>query len=229
MNNEKSARGWAQFVDPTGLEEFFAEENAPKRHVTGRLPPAGVDNMNFKTVDTFSIPGKGKEEYKVDFKGYFQVTRGNPSSDNWNDHRMIFNYTAFKLFGSDSQLGSITVDLNPDFISGGETFNDIKGVAKCRAATSVRFHVHDWKMTVFNKEPILIRNADMKGIPTIGEGAIIDTYHLPLYSVDDPEGDPKVYLETLQYTVLNYMTREETMAYRAADSEASFNKLISSS
>lgn len=227
MNDRKLARGWAQFVDPTDLEELFADENAPKRHQAGRLPPAGIDNMNLKTVDTFLVPAKGRETYKVDFKGYFQVTRGTPSSQNWKDHRMIFNYTAFKLFGSDSQLGPITVELNPDFVSGGETFNGIDGVAKCRAATAVLFHLHDLKMTVFNKEPIMLKNADMKGIPTIGEGADIDTYHLPLYSVDDPDGDPKAYLENIQYTVLNYMTRKETMAYREADSERSFNKLIS--
>ena len=141
---------------------------------------------------------------------------------------MVFNYTYFKLFGNDSDLGAITVDLNPDYISGGETFTTGPGVAKCKANTAARFHLHDLNMTLFNSTPIILKNEDMQGIPTIGEGATIDTFHTALYSVDDPDGEPKAYLEELEYMVLNYVSKEEALAYIASSSERQFNELIAS-
>lgn len=218
---------WAQFVDPSGLPELYAGDGAPKKHQRGVVPPAGIDNMNLKTTDVFLVPGRG--EFAVDFRGYLQVTRATPANRDWQNQRMVFNYTQFKLFGSDSGLGAITVDLNPDYISGGETFRTRKERAGCKANTAARFHMHDLNMTLFNKTPIILKNENMQGIPTIGEGSKIDAFHTALYSVDDPEGEPKAYLEELEYTVLNYMMKEEALAYRASTSETHFNQLIAAS
>lgn len=214
---------WGERVDPSGLPELFKGEGAPERHVRYKVPEPAIDNMHLRAVDTFFLPGRGL--FTVPLAGYFQVTRGEPSSYDWDEVDMVVNYTDLKLFGNDDDLGSVTVDLNPNVLSGGEIYHTEATVTKCRIAVGAQFHLHDVGVTVFNKEPILLKNPEMKGIPTVGEGGPAAVHDLPLYNVDDPDGRPLAYLTDLQYTVLNYMNRDEALRYRQSSSEREFRQL----
>lgn len=223
-----------KYVDPTGLPELFKGELAPSRHVRHQHPPAGIDNMYLKTVDVFSIPGRG--QYKVEFAGYFQVTRSEASTPDWATATVYVNFTDLKLFGKHEELGAITVDLNPGVISAGNTFPARDGIpgapagaAACAVNVAARFHFEDLNMTVFNKTPVILKNPEVQGIPTIGEGGRADVYALPLYRWNEPDGNLVGYLQELEYQVQNYMTREETMRYRTASSLREFEALAAGS
>src|ERR1700738_2547287 len=80
---------WGNYVDPAGLPHLYKNDGARERHFRKQHPPAGVDNLALSTVDVFHIPGRG--EFKVDFSGYFQVTRSNPSTPEWETSTVYVN------------------------------------------------------------------------------------------------------------------------------------------
>jgi Family of unknown function (DUF6073) len=230
VNLETGKILWGRYVNPVDLPELFQGEGAPAKHVRHQHPPAGVDNLHLKTVDTFFIPKMGK--FTVDFSGYFQVTRGNPSTPDWATATVYVNFTDLRLFGKDNKLGEITVDLNPNVISAGNTFPAAEGLsagtagaAACKINVAARFTLHDMNMTLFNKTPIILKNDEVQGIPTIGEGGNAEVSALPLYKWDAPNDDYVGYVQELQYKVGAYMTREETLMFRASRNPGDFARL----
>lgn len=210
---------WGRRVEARNLPELFAGELAPKKHVRGHHPPAGIDNMRLKTVDVFRIPGMG--EFTVPFEGYFQVTRSEPSTPDWATATVYVNFTDLKLFGTHPELGDIMVDLNPDVLSAGNTYPGRPGAAglvACKINVAARFHVEKLGLTLFNKTPVQLSNDDVQGIPTIGEGGKANVFSLPMYKTTDPDGELFGYLEELEYTVLNYASRPDVMRFRTATS-----------
>ena len=184
--------------------------------------------MRLKTVDVFRIPGMG--EFTVPFNGYFEVTRSEPSTPEWKTATVYVNFTDLKLFGEHPDLGGIMVDLNPDIISGGNTFPGREsaislGDVACRINVAARFHIEKLGITIFNKTPIQLKNDNVQGIPTIGEGGQAYVGSLPVYRVDDPNGELFGYIEELEYTVLNYATRDEAMRHKQATSFSHFKEL----
>lgn len=222
------ANRWGRLVETRGLQELFAGELAPKKHVRGRHPPAGIDNMRLKTVDVFRIPEMG--EFTVPFEGYFQVARSEPSTDDWATATVYVNFTDLKLFGTHPELGDVMVDLNPDVVSAGNTFpaREVAGQAgkvACRINVAARFHVEKLGQVLFNKTPIQLANDDVQGIPTIGEGGKANVNSLPVYKMSDPNGELFGYIEELEYTVLNYASRDDTMRFRTATSFRKFREM----
>lgn len=219
---------WGRYVDPAGLPVLFRNDGAPRKHVRGVHPPAGIDNMLLKTTDVFRIPGKG--EFTVDFKGYFQVTRTAADTAEFNTATVYVNFTDLKLFGSHPELGEIMVDLNPDIVSAGNTYPSRDGVnAMCAINVAARFHISQMKMVLFNKTPIQLANPAVKGIPTIGEGGNANVYALPLYNWNDKNGPLFGYVEELKYLVLNYAERNVAESYRKATSTKSLGDLVKDS
>jgi hypothetical protein len=121
------------------------------------------------------------------------------------------------LSGDSEALGAIRVTLNTDKVSPGQVFaaGAQNAAAKCRIATAATFEMAQLGVTAFNKEPILLMNDAIESVPPVedpnGEAYI---YRLPLFNVDDPNGQPIAYLTSLRYTVGNYITREEARAFR---------------
>lgn len=206
---------WGRVLDPEGVVELYKDDGAPTRHVRGVHPPAGIDHMRLQTHDVFRIPGMG--EFEVDFAGYFKVQRSEPDTHVFNEATVYVNFLDLKLFGEHEKLGSITVDLNPDVVSAGNTFPARDGINEaCRINVAARFHIERLGKTLFNKTPIQLKNESVKGIPTIGEGGEAYVNALPLYAADDPNGELFGYVEELHYQVLDYATHEETAAYKEA-------------
>lgn len=206
---------WGKHVNPKGLPILYKGEGAPKKHIRGVHPPAGVDNMMLKTTDVFRIPGMG--EFTVDFKGYFQVTRSEPDNPEFSKATVYVNFTDLRLFGEHPVLGEIMVDLNPNVVSAGNTYPSRNiGLAACKINVAARFHISKLNMVLFNRTPIQLTNENVKGIPTIGEGGKANVFALPLYNWKEKNGNLFGYVEELEYMVLNYADKPTAESYRKA-------------
>ncbi len=85
----------------------------------------------------------------------------------------------------------------------------------CRIATGAIFEIPALGVSVFNKEAILLMNQNVRKIPPVDDPsghALL--FKLPLYNVDDPQGEPVAYLTSLKYGADNYLTRAEVRAIR---------------
>ena len=158
-------------------------------------------------------------EFAVDFKGYFQVARAHPTTRDWATADVHVNMTDIRLSGHDDNLGPINVRLNPEITSSGQTFapGTPNGAAKCRIATAVLFEAPDMGVALFNKEPILLMNDAIESIPPVEDpNGAAHIYRLPLYDVSAPDDVPFAYLMRLNYTVGNYLPRDEAERIRQA-------------
>jgi uncharacterized protein DUF6073 len=189
-----------------GLRNLYA----PQRVKKFTPPPAGIDNLELTSHDTFVIPGRG--EFTVDFKGYFRVARANPTTKDWATADIHVQMVDMRLEGHSREIGNMRVRLNPDFVSAGQTFapGSAKAAAACRIATAAVFSLPDQKLEVFNKEPVLLMNDAIESVPPVedprGEAHI---YRLPLYDVNHPDAHPVAYLTRLRYTVGNYLSEAQ--------------------
>lgn len=195
-----------------GLPDLYAPTRIRKHFAT----PGGIDNLSLTSADTFVIPGHG--EFTVKFEGYFRVARGNPSSREWANAEWQVNMVDLRLTGSSKELGRLNARLNTGAISPGQVFaaGAVASAAKCRIATAATFEIAEMKLTVFNKEPILLMNDAIDSVPPIedpnGEAHI---YRLPLFDVRRPNGSAVAYLTRLRYTVGNYISKEQANQWRA--------------
>lgn len=203
---------WGRRVDVSSLEHLYAPQEAQPFNV----PAGGIDNLSLTSTDVFIRPGVGTT--RINFEGYFQVARANPTSTDWADAEVHVNLTDMRLQGEDADLGPITVRPNPNVVSGGQTFaaGSPRGAAKCRIAAAVTFEAPQAGVTLFNKEPILLMNDAIESIPPVEDpnGAAY-VYMLPLYDLANPQNPPLAYLQELRYTVGNYITRERAEEIRA--------------
>jgi len=180
------------------------------------VPSGGIDNLALSSVDHFSIPGKG--DFDVSFDGYFRVARDNPTTNDWATAQVFVNMVDMNLSGSHQDLGRINVRINPDVVSSGQTFGPgaENQAAKCRISAGVIFDFPDQRITVFNKEPILLMNDAIDSIPPVEDpNGAAHIYRLPLYSTADPNGQPVAYLNSLRYTVGSYLTQAQAASLQS--------------
>ncbi len=204
---------WGPRVDLAGLKELYA----PQKIVPFTATPGGIDNLALHSTDTFTIPGQG--EYTIDFKGYFRVARENPTTNDWTTSEVLVNIIDLKLHGQQKDIGEITVSLNPDIVSSGQIFPATApgGPKACRIATGAVFDLSQLGVSVFNKEPILLMNENVKSIPPVDDPsghALI--FRVPLYNRANPSGKPMAYLTSLRYGADNYLTESEVISIRAS-------------
>lgn len=205
------AREWGPRVETSGLPENYAPQNV----VPFTVAPAGIDNLGLHSTDTFMIPGRG--EFTIDFKGYFRVARGQPTTNDWATSEIQVNIVDLKLFGSHEATGDIAVNLNQERVSTGQIFQTTgpqEGKA-CRIATAVVFDVPKLGMSVFNKEPILLMNKGIKSIPPVDDPsghALL--FNVPLFDRNNPAGKAVAYLSSLRYGADHYLTEPQARAFR---------------
>jgi Family of unknown function (DUF6073) len=211
---------WGPRVDLKGLRDNFAPQQV--RDYT--VPPGGVDNLGLHSTDVFEIPGQG--QFEVDFNGYFRVARAQPKSFEWGTPMIRVNIIDLRLFGQHDQLGEIGVTLNPDILASGQIFPTSMrpekadtatdpAAAQCRIAVGAVFTMPAISTVVFNKEPILLMNQNLTRIPPVDDPnghALL--FKLPLFNVNDPNGEPVAFLTSLQYGADHYLTRDEVNAIR---------------
>jgi hypothetical protein len=213
---------WGPRLDLTGLKDNYAPHKVEPFTAT----PGGIDNLVLRSTDTFTIPGMG--EYTVDFSGYFRVARGNPTTTDWATCEVLVNMLDLKLVGQHKDLGEIRVSLNPDILSTGQIFPTAAAAAPhavvavgqqvkaCRIATAAVFDIPQLGVSVFNKEPVLLMNENIKSIPPVDDpGGHALIFKLPLFNRKDPQGKPVAYLTSLRYGAENYITHAEAKAFQA--------------
>ncbi len=202
---------WGTEVNASDLKDNYKGTKVTPYTVT----PGGIDNLALHSKDVFTIPGKG--EFSVDFKGYFRVARGHPTTNDWTTFEIFVNILDLKLFGKHKDLGEISVSLNPDLRSAGQIFpaSAANQGAKCRIATAVHFDMPRAGLSVFNKEPILLMNEHVKSIPPVDDPnghALL--FMLPLFDRTKPSGKAVAYLTSLRYGADNYITEAEAKSYQ---------------
>jgi len=207
---------WGPTIDVRGLPDLYAPQQIHPYTAT----PAGIDNLALSSVDVFLLPNGGKyEKHEVHFEGYFQVARGAPSTKDWATAEVHVNMTDLVLRskGAAKGLGSINVRKNPDILSAGQVFasGGKAAAAACRIAASVVFEAPERGLSFFNKEPILLMNGGIKSVPPVEDpNGKAHNYLLPLFDTKHPDGPAVAYLESLHYTVGNYLTKDAADAIR---------------
>ncbi len=212
---------WGPRVNLTKLKENFAPQEVKQFTV----PPGGIDNLGLHSTDVFEIPGQGR--FEVDFHGYFRVARANPKSFEWGSPMIRVNIIDLRLFGQHDKLGEIGVTLNPDILASGQIFptsmnrpeaketSTDPAAAACRIAVGAVFTVPGIGAALFNKEPILLMNENLTRIPPVDDPnghALL--FRLPLFNVEDPNGEPMAFLTSLRYGADHYLTRQEVHSIR---------------
>lgn len=205
---------WGPRVALEGLKELYA----PQKIESFVVPPGGIDNLGLHSTDIFMVPGRG--EYTVDFRGYFRVARSDPTSYDWADAAVRVNITDLRMSGEHEELGKVDVRLNPDVLASGQIFpaGAPNQPAKCRIATGAIFRVERLGVSVFNKEPILLMNEHVTSIPPVNDPsghALL--FHLPLYDVNNPDGEPLAYLTSLRYGADDYLDEKEVRSFQMDD------------
>jgi len=181
-------------------------------------PDPGIDNLGLTSVDSFAVPGSG--EYTVTFTGYVRVVRSEPTSRQWSDAEVYTNLIEMRMVGHSNELGTITVELNPDCLSTGQIrtpFDPYAGegpsAKACRMAVGAVFSMPKLGLRLFNKEPIILTIDDVRQIPPAGSPGKGQIYRmLPLHDSENPDGEPVAYVTSLRFTMGGYLTRDEVAA-----------------
>lgn len=209
--HQRSRALWGPRIDTGKLKDIYA----PHEVEPFTVPQGGIDNLGLHSTDIFSVPGHG--EFTVDFKGYFRVARGQPTTREWASSEVRVNIIDLRLYGTDKKLGAISVTLNPDIVASGQIFAAAGpgGPKACRIATPAVFDIAQLGMTLFNKEPILLMNESVVAIPPVDDPnghALL--FRLPLFDREDAEGEPRAYLTSLRYGADHYITEARAKAFR---------------
>lgn len=86
------------------------------------------------------------------FSGYFKIQRTDADTPVFNQATVYVNFLELKLFGEHPELGEITVDLNPNVVSAGNTFPGRMGKEACAINVAARFHIDRPGLALFNKK-----------------------------------------------------------------------------
>jgi hypothetical protein len=207
---------WARRVDATRLPTIFKEDGEPERRT---IPPAAVHHVLIRTKDVLTVPGVG--EVAATLEGFSQVVVSDGTTGEWGNDVLYVNYTEHRLFGHHPLAGEIMVELNPRVLSGGNIF--AKTVAgkpgmACRVNIAAVFHIEALGTPLFNKTPVQIASDTLDGVAPVREGGSAHVFSLPLYRVDDPDGELVGFIEAIEYQVLDYAPRDVVAGYRAASS-----------
>lgn len=208
--NSNKKLAWGPQIDLSNIEYLY-----PPQKVEPYTPPSpGVDNLGITSTDTFMIPNFG--EFTVDFQGFVRVARSKPTTDEWVTAEVFTNLIDMCMRGEAPGIGPIIVTLNPDFLSAGQLrtpFGDMEcqqPAKACRMAVGAYFHLPNLELTLFNKEPIELTIDNVQMIPPAGnpgEGRIYQI--LPLFDLNNPQGNPTAYLTSLHFAMGHYITEAQ--------------------
>jgi hypothetical protein len=192
---------------------------APRQVQPFTPPPTGIDNLGITSTDKFYVPGKG--EFTVNFQGYVRVARSRPSAGDWINAEVYTNLIEMRMLGQTNGMGSISVSLNPDYLSTGQLstpFEDrclAQPEKACRMAVGAFFDVPSLGLTLFNKEPIELTIDNVRAIPPAGNPGMGRIYRmLPLFDRNNPGGAPVAFLTALNFAMGTYLTEEELATWR---------------
>lgn len=167
------------------------------------MPQGGTDRLNFVTWDTIEVLGQGEET--IEFRGYYQIERADPTSADWREASVDIYMRKLAVSGVSEKFGRIEVSTNDAYApSGGQVragthYNNLPDSPKlCQMEGFMMFHLVDAGLTVFNKERILLEHT-ITHIPPVGQGGgTRPGASLNLYRTDDPDGEPVAILHRVK-------------------------------
>lgn len=173
------------------------------------MPQGGLDRLRFVTWDTIEVVGHGEDT--VELRGYYVIERADPTSADWREASVDIFMRELSLSGVSQKFGRVYASVNHDAgkQSGGQVragtayprIEDspvIDTPKLCTMLGHMKFELPDAGVTVFNKEPIVLRHK-ITHIPPIGQGGGTQgRVEVNLYSVDNPDGPPVAILREVK-------------------------------
>jgi len=202
MINEQTQKAVKQLVpSPKSLDELQLFT----------MPEGGTDRLHFITWDTIEVIGKAEEV--VEFHGFYQIERANPTSADWSEASVDIKMRELNVDGVSPTVGRIHASTNPDLpgkISGGQvragtTYQAPDSPKLCQMDGYMQFDLQDLGVTVFNKEPIRLEH-NITHIPPVGQGGgTKERVDIPLYSKSNPDGAPFAILHRVKTHIGSWM------------------------
>ena len=168
------------------------------------MPKGGLDRLNFVTWDTIEVLGYGEDT--IELRGHYAIERADPTSADWREASVDIRMRELSVAGVSQKFGRIHASVNNDIgkQSGGQVRpgTALGGFADspklCEMFGYMKFDLPDARMTVFNKEPILLQH-NITHIPPIGQGGgTRGRVEVSLYHIDDPDGPPVAILRQVK-------------------------------
>jgi hypothetical protein len=176
------------------------------------MPTGGTDRLNFVTWDTIEVLGHGEDT--VELRGYYEIERHDPTSADWPEASVDIFMRVLDVQGVSQKFGRVRASVNAEIgkTSGGQVrsgtihsgFSDSPKM--CQMYGYMKFDLPDAGTTAFNKEPIALQHT-ITHIPPVGQGGgTVGRVDIPLYRVDDPDGEPVAILHQVRTHIGAWLT-----------------------
>jgi hypothetical protein len=168
------------------------------------MPEAGTDRLNFIVWDTIEVMGVGEDT--VELRGHYIIERATPTSGDWADASVDIVMREMSVTGYSVKFGPINASVNHSIgkpsrgqVRAGTVYPGIADSPKlCEMEGYMKFELPGVPITVFNKEPILLRH-HITHIPPIGQGGGTQgRVAVDLYPLTDPDGPPVAVLRQVK-------------------------------
>ncbi|GAB4199825.1 MAG: hypothetical protein OHK0022_20350 [Roseiflexaceae bacterium] len=191
------------------------------------MPEGGLDRLSFVTWDVIEVLGHGEDA--IEFQGYYAIERQNPTSADWREASVDIAMRELAVSGVSEKFGRIKVSTNDaqkgsgGQVLAGTTYEGRADSPKlCVMQGYMKFDLLDIGLSVFNKEPIVLRH-NITHIPPVGQGGGTGPVSVDLYNAADPDGAPVAILRQVKTHIGAWLTEasvSETVAQAQAETRA---------
>lgn len=174
------------------------------------MPQGGRDRLNFDTWDTIEVFG---QEDTFHLHGYYVIERADPTSADWYDASVEISMRELSVTGVSQKFGRVYASVNHGIgrqsrgrVSAGTNPPEIvdspifDAPKLCTMDGFMKFELPDVGMTVFNKEPIVLKH-NITHIPPIAQGGGTGRVAVNLHRIDDPDGPPIAILREVKTNI----------------------------
>ncbi len=159
------------------------------------MPEPGTDQLSFMTWDTIEVRGMGQDT--IQLEGHYIIERLAPTSSDWASASVDIIMRELDVVGHSETFGELRASVNTEIgkqsrgqVRPGTIYPDRYDSPKlCVMEGFMKFELPELGVTLFNKEAIVLRHS-ITHIPPIGQGGGTGDVAVPLYSVDNPDGEP---------------------------------------
>jgi hypothetical protein len=191
------------------------------------MPEGGLDRLSFVTWDVLEVLGLGEDA--IEFQGHYAIERKNPTSADWREASVDIYMRELALGGISEKFGRVKVSTNDaQNTSGGQVLAGVTYEGRtdspklCVMQGYMKFDLLDLGLSVFNKEPIVLRH-NITHIPPVGQGGGTGPVAVNLYNVADPNGAPVAVLRQVKTHIGAWLTEAaatETVAQAQTEARA---------
>jgi hypothetical protein len=168
------------------------------------MPEGGTDRLSFLVWDTIEVLGLGEDT--VELRGHYIIERANPTASDWASASVDIVMREMRVTGLSQKFGPINASVNHGIgkqsrgqVRPGTIYPGVADSPKlCEMEGYMMFELPSVPITVFNKEPILLRHS-ITHIPPVGQGGGTQgRVAIDLYPTTDPDGPPVAVLRQVK-------------------------------